>query len=289
MASYSRRVSEGMAGAFFVDDSCIDCDTCRWLAPATFAAAEDHAFVARQPDAAAEVQRALMALVACPTGSIGTTEAIDCAEARDAFPEPIAENVFHVGFHAEASFGAASYLVRRGPGANVLVDSPRFARPLVRRLEELGGVAWMFLTHRDDVADHRKFRDHFGCARILHHDDVTASTRDVEWVLDGADPIALDEELLAIPVPGHTRGSACLLHRKTFLFSGDHLAWSDEDERLVAFRDACWFDWARQRESMERLAQHRFEWVLPGHGRRHWMPAVQMSSAVSECVAWMGG
>ncbi len=289
MAAFSRRVPEGVAGTFFVDDSCIDCDTCRWLAPATFAVADDHAFVARQPDAPAEVRRALMALVACPTGSIGTTAPVDCTGAIAAFPEPIAQNIFHVGFHAQASFGAASYFVRRGPGANVLVDSPRFARPLVRRLEELGGVAWMFLTHRDDVADHRKFRDHFGCERILHRDDMTGSTRDVEWVLEGSDPTALDAELLAIPVPGHTRGSACLLFRDTFLFSGDHLAWSDDRERLVAFRDACWFDWRWQRRSMERLARHQFEWVLPAHGRRRWMPAAQMCDAIAECVAWMRG
>ncbi len=287
MASYSRRVPEDVSGAFFVDSSCIDCDTCRWLAPATFGAADDHAFVASQPASPDERRRALMALVACPTGSIGTTDSIDVSEAIAAFPLPIEENVFHAGFHAESSYGATSYFVQRGPGRNLLVDSPRFARPLVRRLEEMGGVSRMFLTHRDDVADHRKFRDHFRCERILHRNDVTASTRDVEILIEGGDPVSLDEELLAVPVPGHTRGSTCLLYRDTFLFSGDHLAWSEEDHRLLAFRDACWFDWARQRDSMARLAQRRFEWVLPGHGRRQRLPASEMRAALARCVAWM--
>ena len=31
-----------------------------------------------------------------------------------------------------------------------VVDSPRFAGPLVKRLEELGGVDWLLLSHKDD-------------------------------------------------------------------------------------------------------------------------------------------
>ena len=59
------------------------------------------------------------------------------------------------------------------------------------------------------------------------------------------------------------------LYRNQALFTGDHLAWSPERETLIAFRDACWYSWAEQTRSMERLLGHRFEWVLPGHGRRH--------------------
>lgn len=65
------------------------------------------------------------------------------------------------------------------PEGNVLVDSPRFAAPLVRRIEAMGGVALMFLTHRDDVADHEKFHQHFGCQRIVHEADVTRPTAGV--------------------------------------------------------------------------------------------------------------
>ncbi len=53
----------------------------------------------------------------------------------------------------------SSYLIRHAAG-NILVDSPRFAGPLVRRIEALGGIRAMFLTHRDDVADHQRFSDH---------------------------------------------------------------------------------------------------------------------------------
>ena len=63
--------------------------------------------------------------------------------------------------HAESSFGAASYLIVR-PDGNVLVDFPRWAPPLVQRLQSMGPIKYMYLTHRDDVADRRKYRQHFG-------------------------------------------------------------------------------------------------------------------------------
>ena len=67
-------------------------------------------------------------------------------------PVPIAPDILDCGYAAESSFGAASWLVLR-PGGNVLVDSPRHAAPLVARIRALGGARFMFLTHRDDVAD----------------------------------------------------------------------------------------------------------------------------------------
>jgi hypothetical protein len=36
MANPKLRLRENAAGSFFVDSSCIDCDTCRQLAPAVF-------------------------------------------------------------------------------------------------------------------------------------------------------------------------------------------------------------------------------------------------------------
>jgi glyoxylase-like metal-dependent hydrolase (beta-lactamase superfamily II) len=166
----------------------------------------------------------------------------------------------------------------------LLVDSPRAARPLFARLDELGGARRMFLTHRDDVADHARFHAVFGCERILHAADVGAGTRDVERRLDGVDPVRLDDDLLAIPVPGHTRGSTALLYRETFLFTGDHL-WGDEDTgRLGMSRSVCWYSWREQVASLRRLLDHRFEWVLPGHGRRFRAPSARAMRAAVETL-----
>jgi glyoxylase-like metal-dependent hydrolase (beta-lactamase superfamily II)/ferredoxin len=288
MADPRRRLPTNVEGEFFVDESCIDCDACRWIAPKTFDEAEGHSRVHRQPGTPEESFRAELALVACPTSSIGTTSHRNVSAAAHAFPVPIDANVHHCGYHAESSFGAASWLLVR-PDGNVLVDSPRFAAPLVKRLEELGGVKRLFLTHRDDVADHAKFADHFGCERILHEADLDEDTRAVEHVVRGLEPVALADDLLVIPTPGHTVGSACLLQGETHLFGGDHIAFSPELGHPYGFRSACWYSWPELVGSMERLARFRFEWILPGHGRLCHFPKEEMARQMRRCVEWARG
>lgn len=283
MARIADRLPENVDGALYVDRSCIDCDLCRQLAPATFGRDDrrGQSVVRAQPRDGGELHRALTALVTCPTHSIGSTRKLDSRGAARALPEPLApgiDNVLFTGWASADSYGAAAWLVRR-PDGNVLVDSPRASRILMDRIEALGGVRWMFLTHRDDVADHAAWRARFGCERILHRADVTAGTRDVERVLDGTEPIALAPDLVAVPVPGHTPGSCALLSRDTFLFTGDHV-WASDDERgLDAGRDVCWYSWAEQRRSVARLAAHTFTWVLPGHGRRWHAPSADAMRA----------
>jgi glyoxylase-like metal-dependent hydrolase (beta-lactamase superfamily II)/ferredoxin len=288
MASIALRLPENVPGDFFVDSTCIDCDACRQIAPGIFAEEGDASVVHRQPENDDETKRALMALVACPTGSIGTLEHHDAHIGIDAFPEPIAENVFYCGFNAESSFGAWSYLIRRADqdGGNVLIDSPRFATQLVRKIETMGGVRMMLLTHKDDVADHARFAGRFNCQRIMHADDG-ADRHGAEIVVHGHDPFKIDQDLTAIPVPGHTRGHMVFLYQNKFLFTGDHLAWSPNRNSLIAFRNACWYSWTEQTRSMEKLLDYEFEWVLPGHGRIHHDSAANMREALRDCIDWM--
>lgn len=276
MARLARALRENAPGDLFVDDACIACDTCRRVDPATFGGDEDGvAFVARQPEDPPARRRALMALVACPVAAIGSRSKQGVADAARAFPEEIAPGVLHCGYAAESSFGAASWLVLR-PGGNVLVDSPRFARPLAERIRALGGVRLMFLTHRDDVADHALWREAFGCERVLHARDVGPRTRGVERRLDGDAPATLATGVVAVPVPGHTPGSTALLVDDRLLFTGDHL-WGDAEGRLGASRAVCWWDWDAQTRSMERLGTLSFEWILPGHGRPWRAPSAEVA------------
>ena len=287
MATLEERLPDNVAGDFYVDRTCIDCDTCRRIEPAVFEEGDGHSFVHAQPATEDSRRRALMALVACPTSSIGTARPADATPGVRAFPETIDENVSFCGFTAERSFGAWSYFIER-PEGNVLVDSPRAAGPLLKSLEQKNGVATLFLTHRDDVADHEIFRKRFGCQRVMHEDDVTGATRGIERKLVGQDPVRLSEDLLVIPTPGHTRGHSVLLYREKFLFTGDHLAWSRRRRSLIAFRDACWYSWSEQIRSMERLLEYTFEWVLPGHGGWHRANSpAQMRRQLEACVAWM--
>ena len=285
MANLQQRLPENVPGDFFVDSTCIDCDTCSQLAPAIFRDHGEQCSVHHQPLTDDETKRALMALVACPTGSIGPTEKHDPHIGIDAFPLHISDDVYFCGFTSEASFGGWSYLIKR-PTGNVLIDSPRFASQLTKRIEAMGGVAQMLLTHKDDIAAHESFRLRFGSTRTMHRADG-ATRLQIEQVIDGEESIPLDEDLLAIPTPGHTRGHVVFLYKHKFLFTGDHLAWSPARETLTAFRSVAWYSWPEQIRSMEKLLAYDFEWVLPGHGDMHHDSAPNMKSHLKRCIAWM--
>jgi glyoxylase-like metal-dependent hydrolase (beta-lactamase superfamily II)/ferredoxin len=288
MANVQQRLPENVPGDFYVDASCIDCDTCSQLAPSVFRDHGAQCSVYRQPETAAETRLALMALVACPTGSIGTTSKHDAHIGIDAFPVLVAENVYFCGFTSEASFGAWSYLIVRSPseGGNILIDSPRFATQLVKRIEAMGGVSQMLLTHRDDVADHALFHKKFGCERVMHADDG-AGRLGVEKIIEGEAEVSLDNNILVIPTPGHTRGHVVFLYKQKFLFTGDHLAWSPKRQTLTAFPSVAWYSWSEQTRSMPKLANYDFEWVLPGHGDLHHDSATNMRYHLQSCIEWM--
>lgn len=286
MASPALRVPANVPGDFFVDSTCIDCDACRQIAPRVFHDVGDQSAVHHQPETAEELLAAQKALIACPTASIGSVEKHDMEAALAAYPERIEDDVHVCGFTSESSFGAFSYLIAKGSG-NVLIDSPRFAGPLVKSIAAAGGVARMLLTHQDDVADHAKYHERFGCERVLHREDVHGGTAMVELQPEGTDPVELEPGLVMIPTPGHTRGHAVFLWQEKFLFTGDHLAWSETRGHLYAFRSACWYSWSEQIRSMTRLLDYRFEWVLPGHGRPVRLPPDAMRESLTRCIAWM--
>jgi glyoxylase-like metal-dependent hydrolase (beta-lactamase superfamily II)/ferredoxin len=264
MADRAKQVPENIAGEFFVDSTCIDCDTCRQLAPATFAEAADYSYVHRQPATPEERRAALQALVACPTASIGAATSARAA-ARD-FPLPVEAEVSYCGFASEKSFGGSSYFVRH-PDGNWLIDSPRWSGHVARKFYKAGGIRRIFLTHRDDVADAAKYASEFGAVRIIHKLEKSAQP-EAEIVIDGRDPVELAPGFLAIPTPGHTRGHTVLLYRDYFLFTGDHLWWSRSRRALDASPSVCWYNWEEQQRSIALLAGYTFHWVLPGHGER---------------------
>ena len=288
MATLKKRRSQNVEGEFYVDNTCIDCDTCRWLSPENFGRQDSQSAVYAQPKTEEEETAALKALLACPTASIGTVHQPKNIKAvyRE-FPQQITENIYYCGYHSKKSFGAASYFIRR-PEGNILVDSPRFNPPLTKRLEEMGGVTYLYLTHRDDVADHQKFHDCFACNRLIHHDDVTESTKDVEIVLKVNATIDFATDLQIIPMPGHTKGHTILLYKNRYLFTGDHLAYSARLGHLTGFINFCWYSWNKQTESMKKLLQYpNIDRILPGYGRRYHQDAQVMHQAIKHCIAWM--
>jgi glyoxylase-like metal-dependent hydrolase (beta-lactamase superfamily II)/ferredoxin len=285
MANFNKRVPENVPGEFFVDTTCIDCDTCRQLAPATFGETTAYAFVHTQPSTVDTTRQALRALLCCPTGSIGTLHRHLTTAVRSDFPLRLADEVFYCGFNSPKSYGGNSYCVRHADG-NWLIDSPKFLPHLVRQFEDMGGLAYIFLTHRDDVADAAKYARHFTARRIIHGLELAAQP-DAEIVLTGSEPAPFGPDLLVIPTPGHTQGHCVLLYQQRFLFTGDHLWWERHTQQLGASRDYCWYSWSQQTASMAQLEHFDFTWVLPGHGQRITLPPEQMRRELQALVRRM--
>src|SRR5207249_4015877 len=156
-----------------------------------------------QPASAADRRQALRALLSCPTGSIGCFGGDDVKVVMKDFPLIIEEPVYYCGYNSRKSYGGNSYFLRHAAG-NWLIDSPKFVTPLVQQLETLGGIAHIFLTHRDDVADAQRYAEHFGSRRIIHREELP-SQPGAEVILEGDEPTELAPGFVAIPTPGHTK------------------------------------------------------------------------------------
>lgn len=283
MANPTKRLSTNVDGNFFVDSTCIDCDTCRQLAPATFMQQGDFSTVRCQPTSTDEELAAYRALIACPVGSIGVSEqnAAQFRQAKTSFPQELESGVFYNGFNSEKSFGAHSYFIQH-PDGNWLIDSPRYLGHLLASFQKRGGIRYIFLTHEDDVADAARYANTFGAVRIIHRADAHA-VPDAEWIVEGDESITVTPECTLIPVPGHTAGSLSLLYNNRFLFTGDHLWWDRRHQQLRAPSVLMW-DESQLVRSLSKLLHVSFEWVLPGHGHRVHLPGAVMHGHVQALV-----
>jgi glyoxylase-like metal-dependent hydrolase (beta-lactamase superfamily II) len=281
MANPKLRHPGNVEGPWFVDRTCINCDASRQCAPWMFGDVDDQAIVVRQPQTEAEERDAARAMVACPTGSIGTTGPKPTVIGL--FPEELEDGVYYAGFNSRKSFGANAFFVCRRDG-NYLIDSPRWAQQLAQSFSELGGITHVLLTHGDDVADAERYAAHFG-ARVWIHDADRSAAPFATDIISERGTIAAG--LVVIPVPGHTRGSVVYLLEDKYLFSGDSVAYSRTRRRLSAFRQTCWYSWEELTRSLALLQTERFEWVLPGHGNRHHADAEWMRTSLLDLVQRM--
>lgn len=284
MADRHKRLDSNVEGNFYVDATCINCDTCRQLAPRSFEEIGDFSAVFYQPESDEHIHQAYQALLACPVGSIGTehSKKSRLQAAMSSFPLLLEDGVSYCGFNSEKSFGANSYFIEH-PDGNWLIDSPRYIKHLVDAFERRGGLAHIFLTHEDDVADADKYATHFGARRIIHRADAGAAPG-AEWIIDGEETVRVGSQFQIIPVPGHTAGSMALLYQEKFLFTGDHLWWSPHTKSLGAPTRLIW----RKRvltDSIQKLLDYRFEWVLAGHGDRTRLPISEMRAQLQALVA----
>jgi ferredoxin len=73
MADAANKYPENVAGKFYVDDQCIDCDLCRETAPANFKRNDDggHSYVYKQSETPEEEGLCKEAMEGCPVEAIG--------------------------------------------------------------------------------------------------------------------------------------------------------------------------------------------------------------------------
>ena len=73
MAEKTLTYPENVPGQFYVDNTCIDCDQCRTIAPKSFTRFNDggYSYVFHQPTTPEEIAQAEEALRSCPTETIG--------------------------------------------------------------------------------------------------------------------------------------------------------------------------------------------------------------------------
>ncbi len=286
MANVKKARISNIKGNFFVDDTCIDCGTCYWLAPENFTESDGLAAVYKQPENQEEESQSIQALLSCPVGSIGAIEkSYLLKEVKDSYPRLFLDNIYHLGFHSEKSYGATSYYIN-DEKLKVMVDSPRYLKQIADSLNHLGGVNFQYLTHKDDVADTDKYHEIFNSQRIIHFEDKNKSSANYEIYLK-EDKYKLSEDFEIISIPGHTKGHTTLLYKNKYLFTGDHLFWSPKLNQLSAFRNGCWYNWDEQIKSMKRLLDYNFEHILPGHGAPYSAPANKMKIELEKCIKWM--
>ena len=128
--------------------------------------------------------------------------------------------------------------------------------------------------------------------RVLHADDITSGTRDVEHALEGNGPWTARARRRRRPrsrgggrpraravergprtspphTPGHTAGCVSVFCAPLrALFTGDHVCgrgkgWTEDGDsrpsRLTAMPRYCWGNWSEQRRSVEKLVGLEFD------------------------------
>ena len=273
------RNPDNVEGPWFVDEACIDCDAVRQLAPGLIGRVGSKSVVLRQPASPDDERAMWLAALACPTNSLRT----DPPRPRPTglYPLELGDGVWYCGHNARTSFGANAYIVER-PWGRAMIDAPRWHPDIVGWLEERGGLDHVLFTHRDDVADGERYADHFESRSWIHTDDRSAAPGASDIITDET---VIEDGLVTIPVPGHTKGSVVFLLDDEALFTGDSLYWSRRREDVGVFTGATWYSLDAQLDSLERLARgHRFAWLLPGHGQRHRTTVEDMPARVLEMV-----
>ena len=168
---------------------------------------------------------------------------------------------------SSSTYGGKGFLVT-GPKYNLMVDTPAFTPRVLNAVRTVGGLRYLFLSHRDEIGEIADLHRATGGAVIMHRSEADLVPCGVDLVFDT--DFEVEPGVTVIHTPGHSPGSSCLLvHRGDLrvLFTGDHIL--RRREQVPAPLKFPWtWDWDAQLGSARRLLELEFDYIVPSHGDR---------------------
>jgi glyoxylase-like metal-dependent hydrolase (beta-lactamase superfamily II) len=168
------------------------------------------------------------------------------------------------GLSFAPSIHVRAFVLRRGQG-NLLVYSAPAVVDDAPAIEQLGGIARHYLNHWHEVsvggAD--RIAATFGAPLFCHEDDRQEASKSAEIAGTFSLRHMADDDLEAIPIPGHTPGATAYLWdsgRHRCLFTGDSL-YLREGEWVGAVLESS--DRDAYIESLERIKDLDFDVLVP--------------------------
>lgn len=180
-------------------------------------------------------------------------------------PQAIWDNIFAFPPNRDTLGGTAYFIVENE--ANILIDCPAWDDTNQKFLHDLGGIRWLFLTHRGAIGKTREIQEAFGCEVLVQEQEayLLSGLRVIKFQQD----FTLSNLAQAIWTPGHSPGSSCLYYAGEggVLFSGRHLLPNQQGEP-VPLRTAKTFHWLRQLKSIQllidRFTPETLPYICPG-------------------------
>lgn len=179
-------------------------------------------------------------------------------------PQAIWNNIFAFPPNRDTLGGTAYFIVENE--ANILIDCPAWDEVNQNYLNSVGGVRWLFLTHRGAIGKAREIQQAFGCEILIQEQEA--------YLLPGLRVTTFKQDFnignaQVIWTPGHSPGSSCLYYliEGGVLFSGRHILPNQTGE-LLPLRTAKTFHWFRQLASIQLLRDHftpeTLNYICPG-------------------------
>ena len=147
--------------------------------------------------------------------------------------ENIADNVIMFKLKTHFKIDFPYYLVTHNEG-NFLIGCPeKLPKELSTKIDEIGGIDFIFISHRDDVGIACQFKEKLN-AKIIIHQSEAKFVKDCKVDIPFKTDKLIIKDVEVIHTPGHTLGNSCLLFKDyKYLFTGDQICVNKDGEPFV--------------------------------------------------------